>query len=279
MALPRSFLTLVFMLAALALVGNNATAQEPNGVWQALGGPLGAATLVAADPAAPDFVFVFVTQAVSRNNDRTQAATGAADQSWASYFSTDGGRVLETGQQRLAHAEPTTLAILPYGGNSTIWVGTAEDGLWRSDNGGRTWRPVLVRGLENQRVLSLSQDGRGGLHMLAVDNTRYPDSYLYSSEDGGFNWVRRVLQRYNATPAAYPIDVAADPFQPGRLYVPTLGGLLYTDNGGVTWRQSPVPVPDGALPEGDTVLAVDPTQHAVGCFWQCVTPRQTAATC
>ncbi|MCO6450759.1 MAG: hypothetical protein J5I90_08220 [Caldilineales bacterium] len=261
MAARRRVLTLAILLAILALGSRGAIAQEADGVWQALGGPLGAVTLIAADPASPDFVMLAVTHAVSRNNDRTQSASGGMEQSWATYFSTDGGETWQPASNDMAHAEPTALAIYRTNGNSTIWMGTAEDGLWRSDNAGRTWRPALVNGLDDQRVVALTQDSRGDLHMLTIANTRYPDSYFYSSDDGGFNWQQRVLQRYTGSPDSYPTDLSADPFQAGRFYVPTLGGLLYTDNGGLTWRRSPVPLPEGALADGDAVLTVDPTQR------------------
>ncbi|NOX62560.1 MAG: hypothetical protein GXP42_11550 [Chloroflexi bacterium] len=258
----RKRATLLALLALVALFTSSPTrAAQPEGAWQTLGGPIAFATHIAGDPTAPDFIFLFISLATSRNNDRTQAANGYVIQSWAPYFSTDAGATWQPASNDLAEMEPTALQIVEEGDASVIWVGTAEHGLWRSDNRGRTWRAAIVPGLENQRVLALSKDPRGDLHMLAIDNARQPNSYLYTSRDDGFNWDRRLLQGFSNEPEKTVTDLIADPFEFGRLYAVTLGGVLVSADGGFSWNRSAFPLPADAQPGGRTVLTVDPTQR------------------
>ena len=238
-----------------------ARGQEADGAWQMMGGPLAFATHIAGDPAAPDFVFLFINLAASRNNDRTQAANGYVKQTWAPYFSTDAGATWQPASNDLAEMEPTALRIFAQGDASVIWVGTAEHGLWRSDNRGRTWRAALIPELENQRVLALAQDPRGHLHMLSMDNTRAPNTYLYTSRDGGYNWERRLLQPFTNEPERTVVDLVADPFEFGRLYAVTLGGLLVSADGGFSWKKVAFPRPEDSPAGGLSVLTVDPTQR------------------
>ena len=218
-------------------------------------------THITSDPLAPDFLFIFLAGSVSRNNDRTQAYEGSEQQTWAPYLSTDGGETWKPASNDLADVEPTVLSMIVEGGRSVLWVGTAGQGLWRSDNGGRSWRPAFVQGLEDRRTVALTQDARGHLYLLTLDNSRYPDAYLFTSTDGGYNWNQRLAQRFSASPATLITDLVADPFQSGRLYAVTSGGLLYTEDGGLNWQQAAVPLPADAFPGGETVLAVDPTQR------------------
>lgn len=252
------------ILLLAALVGAtvaSAHAQEEGGAWESIGGPVGFVTHLAAAPDSPDFLFIFLAQGLYRNNDRTQTSQGYSRVSWAPYFSTDGGETWQAASNDLAHVQPTLLHITRGQGGDILWVGTAAQGLWRSDNGGRNWRPLLVRGLGDQRALALAEGSRGQLYLLTLENTRYPASYLFASSDGGLSWTQRLVQSYTGTPATQVSDLVADPFQAGRLYAVTHGGLLFSQDEGLTWRQAPVTLPDGAFPGGESVLAADPTQR------------------
>lgn len=229
--------------------------------WQAIGGPVATVTAVAVDPDASDFLILFVSQGTSRNPDLSQTPDGYLRQAWAPYISDDGGDTWQAASNDLAAVEPTFLAITRSSPANTIWVGTAGQGLWRSDNSGRTWRPAVVRGYSNQRGVALTQDARNRLHFLALDNSRYPDSYLYTSSDGGYNWDRRLVQAFSGRPETYVTSLVADPFEANRLYAPTLGGLLTTTDAGFSWRSSNLPSPPNATLGGETVLAADGTQR------------------
>jgi photosystem II stability/assembly factor-like uncharacterized protein len=252
---------LVLLLVGAGIPKGAVFAQEAPGVWRTADGPTAFITHLAVDPNEPDFVFIIVAHGTTRYPDRTQGAEGYLRMAWAPYISGDGGETWQAASNDLAYTEPTTAVILPGPLGSTIWVGTAGHGLWRSDNRGRTWRPVLVRGLNGQRVVALTRDARNRLHLATLDNTRYPDSHLYTSTDGGYNWEHRLLQPFTNRPETYVTDLIADPFEADRLYAVTFGGLLYTTNAGFSWQTAVLPWPEGITPGGETVLVADPTQR------------------
>jgi photosystem II stability/assembly factor-like uncharacterized protein len=261
--MPSRFVRFALFLALCLLVPGalNLKADEANTIWRAAGGPVAFVTHIAADPTTPDFLIVFIAQGVNRNNDRTQTSLGQLHQAWAPYFSTDGGDHWQPASNDLADVEPTVLAITVGMNGNTVWVGTAQRGLWRSENGGRTWRPVIVRGLENERVIAFTTDARKRLHLVTLDNARYPNSHLYSSSDNGYNWSHRLLQTFSGDPTTSVQDLIADPFAANRLYAVTFGGMLISDDAGFSWRQSSLPLPESASSGSETVLAVDPTQR------------------
>ena len=254
-------IVLILVLLTFFLAARIIAAEDDEIAWRSLGGPVAFATLMAADPDNPDYLVAFIAQSASRNNDYTQASQGYLRQAWAPYFSADGGRAWQPASNDLAAVEPTALLITTGKSSPMLWVGTAGDGLWQSENSGRTWRPVPVSGLENQRVVALAVDPRRRIHLLALDNARYPSSYLYTSDELGAAWSKRLLQPYTGRPNSYVIDLLADPIVNNRLYAVTYGGLLLTDDGGQTWRPAPLPVSDGSNLGGETALAVDPTQR------------------
>lgn len=258
--IPRLTRQLLLFLIVVFLLGRVAFAQD-SGVWQAAHSPVAFATHIASDPASPDFLFAFISNSVLRNPDQTQTVQGQPSTSWAPYFSVDGGDHWQPASNDLAGVRPTTLEIFPGDNGSTIWVGTEQNGLWRSDNGGRTWRPALIPELTAQRVVGMTLDARKRLHLLTLDNSRYPATHLYTSEDGGYNWQHRQLQRYQDAPEMTVTSIVADPFDGNRLYVTTNGGLLTTKNNGFSWHRVTLPLPDGAKPTGSVVLAPDTTQR------------------
>jgi len=257
--LTRLALLLLFFLVVAGL--SSVRADETDTVWNTTGGPVAFVTHIAADPTTPDFLVIFVAQGVYRNQDRTQAAVGQLSQAWAPYFSTDGGDHWQPASNDLAHVEPTVLTITKGTFDNTVWVGTAKNGLWRSENGGRTWRPAIVKGLENESAVALTVDTRDRLHLITLDNARYPSSHLYTSDDNGYNWSHRLLQTYTGDPTTTVQDLVADPFAANVLYAVTFGGLLVSEDAGFTWQQSPVPAPESAMTSNETVLATDPTQR------------------
>ncbi len=255
------WLAVFAIVARTGLPPKGLMAQEKPSVWEAMGGPTAFITHLAVDPNEPDFVFVIVAHGTARYPDHTQGADGYLRMAWAPYISGNGGETWQAASNDLAYTEPTTAVILPGSLGSTIWVGTVGHGLWRSDNRGRTWRPVLVHGLNGQRVVALTRDARNRLHLVTLDNTRYPDSHLYTSTDGGYNWDHRLLQPFGNRPETYVTDLVADPFEANRLYAVTFGGLLYTTNAGFSWQMATLPWPEGTTPGGETVLVADPTQR------------------
>ena len=241
------------------LTAGTARAQD-TGAWQSARGPVAFVTHMAGDPAAPDFLFAFVSSSTLRNPDQTQTTQGQPSVSWAPYFSVDGGENWKPASNDLAGLEPTALAILRGRANSVIWVGTRSNGLWRSDNGGRTWRPALIPDLVDQKIIGIAQDARGRLHIVTTENTRYPATHLYTSDDGGYNWRHRPMQRFEDAPEARATDIVTDPFDSNQLYVVMPEGILTSSNAGFSWRRVKLPLADDET-ASEAVLATDPTQR------------------
>ena len=258
--ITRALYRLLLALTLMGILSTAAAAQE-TGDWEAVGGPTAFVTHIAIDPQAPDFLFTFISNSASRNPDQTQTAQGDISVSWAPYFSVDGGTHWEAASNQLAGLHPTVLKIFDYDAGSILWVGTKANGLWQSDNGGRSWKSVTVEGLENQQIVGLVQDAHHRLHLLTLDNTRYPDSHLFTSSDGGHTWHHRLLQAYSGEPDTLVTGIIADPFDWNRLYVTTVGGLLMTKSAGYTWQRASLPLPEGTAAAGIVVLTPDPTQR------------------
>ena len=229
--------------------------------WVGGSGPVAFVTHIAADPTDSNFLLIFLVNSARRNPDQTQTHQGEAVASWALYYSVDGGKTWQPASNDLAEVNPTFLVMFQGGDGIITWVGTEAHGLWRSDNRGRTWRPIPIEGLANQRLIGMVQDVRGRLHLLTTDRTRYPATHLFSSRDDGRTWSHRQIQSYLDEPQATVTGILADPFDDNRLYLTTYGGLMLTENAGFTWKRITLPLPEGSDPTGHVVLAADPTQR------------------
>jgi photosystem II stability/assembly factor-like uncharacterized protein len=133
-----------------------------------------------------------------------------------------------------------------------VYCGTASDGLWRSDDLGRTWGRV-GEGSIHDRVtavaVSATERGAGEDHLDSRDSVVYagtePTS-LYRSENGGESWEeRRALLALPSAPTwSFPPRpatshvrwIATDPLVDERIFVAIEAGALVTStDAGLTW--------------------------------------------
>lgn len=170
--------------------------------------------------------------------------------------------------QGLGDAAPTCLAADPHH-PERCWCGTARHGIWRSEDGGRSWRPL---GLEGWAIMSLTASPvRPGLLWAGTE-----PSAVWRSDDGGDAWhpTGDLAELPSSSSWAFPPRpethhvrwIACHPGDEGRLWVAVeAGALVATDDGGRTWRDR---TPDGprdthelaihaALPEALRVAAGD----------------------
>ncbi|MGH2532462.1 MAG: WD40/YVTN/BNR-like repeat-containing protein, partial [Thermomicrobiales bacterium] len=125
-----------------------------------------------------------------------------------------------------------------------------ERGVFKSADGGATWRRVLFVGDKAGAVdLSLDETNPRFLYAAVWETYRSfwqissggPDSGLWRSRDGGETW-EDITQRPGlpAGPLG-KIGVAASPAQPGRVWAliehAKEGGLYRSDDHGQTWQQ------------------------------------------
>lgn len=149
-----------------------------------------------------------------------------------------------------------------------VWVGTGEatnrqssgwgDGVYRSTDGGRTWRNVgLAEGRHVARIVTHPTDRE--IAYVAVPGNLWaasPDRGLYKTVDGGRSW-RLVLKGNDDTGVT---EVAMDPSDPETLYAATyqrrrqafgyVGGgpgsaLWKSTDGGANWTRLTSGLPTG----------------------------------
>jgi photosystem II stability/assembly factor-like uncharacterized protein len=172
------------------------------------------------------------------------------------YKSTDAGRTWQhvglsdtrhIGKVRIHPTNPDIVYVAALG---HAFGPNTERGVFKSADGGATWRKVLYRGekagavdlsidLQNPRILyasiweayrSFSQISSGG-----------PDSGLWQSTDGGETWVDLTDRPGMPKGTKGKIAVVASPARAGRVWAliehRTEGGLYRSDDAGATWER------------------------------------------
>ncbi|MGH7471277.1 MAG: WD40/YVTN/BNR-like repeat-containing protein, partial [Longimicrobiales bacterium] len=133
------------------------------------------------------------------------------------------------------------------GPSRTLFVAAAAGGIWKSTNGGTTFRPLF----DNERVISM-----GDLAIAPSDtmqiwagtgeedsrNSISPGGGIYKSTDGGRNWRLMGLEKTEAI-----ARIIVHPTNANTVWVAALGaiwrsnaerGLYKTTDGGQTWTLS-----------------------------------------
>jgi photosystem II stability/assembly factor-like uncharacterized protein len=126
-----------------------------------------------------------------------------------------------------------------------VYVGTFDDGLYATDDGGSTWRQD-ERGLADRRVMSVAvspSHEQGGVSVVYAGTE---PSNLYRSVDGGRNWqLLPALRSLPSEPSwSFPPrpwthhvrTIALHPTDPDWLVVGIeLGGVMRSRDAGVSW--------------------------------------------
>lgn len=229
--------------------------------WQ-LAGPTnigGRCTALICDPANADHVWI------------GSAAGGV----WASV---DAGKTWKLKWRTGAPLEIGALAIDP-SNSSILYCGTGEadlsadsypgDGLYRSSNGGKTWRPwarSAQTGLP-RRIGTIAVDPFDARHVLVggVGYGRVSSDNdfggLYVTRDGGATWRRAAFISSNNY---WCHCVVFDPGKQGTIFATFTGpgassGIYRTTDGGMNWAQLKTGLPPSER-IGRTSLALAPTQ-------------------
>jgi photosystem II stability/assembly factor-like uncharacterized protein len=151
------------------------------------------------------------------------------------FVSTDGGSRWVAWNYGLVDLNVNALALAPDG--RAVWIGT-ESGLFRSVNGGRSWREVDFP-LDAAPVLSVA---------LTSDTVfAGADRGLWRSDDNGASW-----QRVEAVASA----VQAMQTQGETVWLLLDNRLLRSDDSGASWQSE-------SLPDGKMPTALLPTAQAV----------------
>jgi len=192
---------------------------------------------IAPHPKDPDIIYVLTHDAVLKTRD--------GGRGWQKIF-TDmtQSRVLAVG------LDPTA--------PSTVYVGTKDDGVYKSYDGGQHWMSRRV-GLDDVRVTAEVQQivfgpGRRPRVLLATAMG------VFESADEGESWHKRMA---GITDVLMVTTLVIAPLRPEILYAGTSGGVYKSIDGAKTWAA----VNAGLIPGegarssralGVTALAVDP---------------------
>jgi photosystem II stability/assembly factor-like uncharacterized protein len=132
------------------------------------------------------------------------------------------------------------------------YCGTYGDGVWCSDDSGKTWRPT-GEGVTHSKVLSVAVSRLQCVGGRGVVYAGTEPSALFRSEDGGETWCEcRGLNdlpsaghwSFPPRPTTHHVRwITQDPHQEGRLYVAIeAGALIRSPDGGTSWQDR---TPDG----------------------------------
>ncbi len=190
---------------------------------------------------------------------------------WQPVF--DGQKVYSTG----------CVAIDPNNPN-TVWVGTGEniggrhvgigDGIYRSDDGGASWKNMGLGKSEHISKIIIHPDHSDIIWVAAQGPlwNKGGDRGVYKSEDGGETW-KKTLGDEEWTGAT---DIVMDPRDPGLLYAATWqrhrnvaaymgggpgSGIHRSADGGESWEELKKGLPSSNM--GKIGLAISPQQPDV----------------
>ena len=128
---------------------------------------------------------------------------------------------------------------------SRVYCGTLGRGVWRSDDGGRSWEPAGA-GVTHPAVMSIAVSATESGDGAGVVYAGTEPSGVFRSADGGASWIEsagllalpsKAEWSFPPRPDTHHVRwIEPDPVATGRLYVAIeAGALLRTPDGGRTW--------------------------------------------
>ena len=148
-------------------------------------------------------------------------------------------------------------ALAIAGDGRTLWLG-AHTGLFRSEDGGRTWQPVKISDKARYLdVMSLVGDPRDGRTLYVGTH----EAGVFSTRDGGASWVQ-----VNVGIGGLDVHgLALDPNEPAKLHAAVRGqgeGVYRMATAGGKW----VRVDDGPAGEVKVLASVNISTGMGGIF-------------
>lgn len=143
----------------------------------------------------------------------------------------------------------TSIAIDWYN-PKTLYIGTSEGDILRSDDGAISWRPM--HRTEGSRVNDVKVDPKDS-RVVYVAMT---GSGMLKSADAGATWIEIRKQFEPFQGARTPKFLVLDPTVRDRIYQVSKFGLLVSDDGAVNWRA--VTLPTASQTTEVTAFTVNP---------------------
>lgn len=133
------------------------------------------------------------------------------------------------------------------GNPKIVYAATASGGLWKTTNGGTTWKPIFERqGTISIGDIALEPNNPDVIWVgTGESNMRNTVSFgdgIYKSTDGGSTWKHMGLKETEHISA-----IAINPRNPDNVYVAAIGhafgpneerGVFMTTDGGKTWQKT-----------------------------------------
>lgn len=198
---------------------------------------------LAVDPLRPDIVWAGTGEGNPRNS-----VTGG----YGIYKSTDGGRswkCMGLELTRYIHRiiiDPINPDIIYAGAIGNPWAPHTERGLYRSRDGGTTWRRILFTN-ETSGVADMVMDpsNPGKIFVAMWDHQRWPWFFRSSSEGSGLWLTRDGGESFTQVTRGLPeekgrmgIAIAASDPDVVYLYVESRPSAIYRSaDGGITWEK------------------------------------------
>ncbi len=207
----------------------------------------GSVGAIAVAPSSPNVVYVGMGEGCIRGN---------ASYGDGIYKSIDAGRTwthmgLEaTKQTGRLEVHPTNPDIAWVAALGDPWGPSADRGVYKTRDGGRSWQKVLYRN-ENAGAIDLVLDPANPnvLYATTLELRRYPWGFrsagpgtaIYKSTDGGDTWIDISTRAGLPKGDKGRIGIALAPSQPNRVWaiIDAAGadqGIYRTDDGGETWK-------------------------------------------
>jgi len=215
--------------------------------WKALFQHQGVSTIgdVAFAPSDPSVIWV----GTGEPNNRQSTTWGDGV-----YRSTDGGATWthlglegtrQIGRIRVDPDDPDVAYVAAQG---NLWKPNAERGVFRTRDGGKTWKKVLyVDTLTGATDLVMDPSDPGTLYAATYQRLRRtwgfdgggPGSGIWKTTDGGDTWAELSGGLPAGPKGRIALDISAS--SPDVLYATVehadSGGVYRTDDGGATWRR------------------------------------------
>jgi photosystem II stability/assembly factor-like uncharacterized protein len=158
---------------------------------------------------------------------------------------------------------------------NVFYMGAADGGVWKSDDFGRTWKPIFDQeATQSIGALAVAPSDPNIVYVATGEGLPRPDlsvgDGIYKSTDAGKTWTHLGLRDGQQFPA-----LAIDPRDPNRLFAAVLGhpygpnaerGIFRSADGGKTWEK--VLYKDENT--GGCDVAIDPSNPNVvyACLWE-----------
>lgn len=189
------------------------------------------------------------------------------------------------GSERVLVSGRVTGIVVDPGTPSTIYLGTARGGVWKSEDAGVTWAPksdnevslaigALALAHSSPNVL-YAGTGEGNIYYYRVENEihslneSYEGSGLLKSMDGGDTWT--VLGTAEFVGGCF-YALAVHPTDPSTVFAATNRGIYRSRDGGITWMQltKGLPTISPAVFGAACDVAVDPStpETVYVAFWE-----------